>query len=76
MLRRKQRLYNQAKKTKNWSNYKHYQKECKQKIRQTEWDYINTTIRQGLEINNSKPFWQYIKIKRQDNVGVAPLKDS
>jgi hypothetical protein len=33
MLRKKQSLYNQAKRTKNWSNYKHYQKDCKRQIR-------------------------------------------
>ena len=75
LLRKKQRLYNQAKKLNDWTNYRHYQKECKKNIRQAEWNHINTTIRQGLETNNSKPFWNYIKKKRQDNVGVAPLKD-
>jgi hypothetical protein len=29
MQRRKRRLYHQAKRTSNWSNYRHYQKECK-----------------------------------------------
>ena len=75
MLRKKQRLYNQAKKQRDWTNYRHFQKECKKNIRRAEWDHINTTIRQGLETNNSKPFWHYIKNKRQDNIGVAPLKD-
>ena len=36
MLRKKQSLYNQAKRTKNWSNYKHYQKEFKRQIRKAE----------------------------------------
>jgi hypothetical protein len=44
MLRKKQSLYNQAKRTKNWSNYKHYQKECKRQIRKAEWNYINSAI--------------------------------
>ena len=30
---------------------------------------------EGLQNNNSKPFWKYIKSKKQDSIGVAPLKD-
>ena len=37
-------------------------------------DYVNKTIQEGFENNNSKPFWRYIKSKRQDNIGTAPLK--
>ena len=29
---------------------------------------------EGLENNNPKPFWKYIKSRKQDNIGVAPLK--
>ena len=32
-------------------------------------------IEEGLRSNNTKPFWHYIKSRRQDSVGVAPLKD-
>jgi hypothetical protein len=75
MLRKKQSLYNQAKRTKNWSNYKHYQKECKRQIRKGEWNYINSAILEGTEKNNTKPFWKYVKSRKQDNIGVAPLKE-
>jgi hypothetical protein len=74
MMKRKQRLYNQAKKTKKWNNYRQCQKECKKQIRKAEWDYINITINEGLQSNSSKPFWKYIKSKKQDNIGVSPLK--
>jgi hypothetical protein len=30
---------------------------------------------EGLQNNNSKPFWKYIKSKKQDSIGVALLKD-
>ena len=56
MLRKKQRLYHQAKRTKNWSNYKYYQKECKRQMRKAEWNYINSAILKGVEKNNTKPF--------------------
>ena len=37
-------------------------------------DFVNNTIQEGFDNNNSKPFWHYVKAQRQDNVGVAPLK--
>ena len=43
-------------------------------MRKAVWEYINNTITQGLQTNNSKPFWKYIKSRKQDNIGVAPLK--
>ena len=40
-------------------------------MHKAEWEYINNTITQGRQTNNSKPFWKYIKSKKQDNTGVA-----
>ena len=74
MCRRKARLYTHAKKSKQWMEFKQYQKLCKKEFKQAETDYNNKTIQDGLDNNNSKPFWRYIKAKRQDNIGVAPLK--
>ena len=74
MLKKKQKLYNQAKKTKSWSNYRHFQKTCKREIRKAEWNYVNNAILEGMNKNNSKPFWKYAKSRKQDNIGVAPLK--
>ncbi|CAG2186661.1 unnamed protein product [Mytilus edulis] len=76
MFKKKTRLYQQAKKTNNWTNYRHFQKECKRQIRKAEYNYINTTILEGLENNNSKPFWKYVKSRKQDNIGIAPLKSN
>ena len=36
---------------------------------------MNSKIKEGLANNSTKPFWRYIKSKRQDNVDVSPLKD-
>ena len=72
LLRQKKRLYNQAKRTNNWQNFKIHQKECRRHLRRAEWQYINTTIENGLMTRNSKPFWRYVKSRRQDNAGVAP----
>ena len=35
---------------------------------------MNKVIEEGLQSNNSKPFWKYVKSKKQDNIGAAPLK--
>ena len=59
-----------------WTNYKHFQKECKSQVRKAEWNYINDTIMEGLQNNNSKPFWKYAKSRKQDNIGVSPLKSN
>ena len=74
MCRRKARLYNHAKKSKQWMEFKQYQKLCKKEFKQAEIDYINKTIQDGFENYNYKPFWRYIKAKKQDYIGEAPLK--
>ena len=76
MLKKKQRLFIQARKTRQWDNYKNFQRECKRTIRRAEWAHVNTIIEEGLKQKNSKPFWRYIKSKRQDNVGIAPLTEN
>ncbi|KAL8565040.1 hypothetical protein ACOMHN_003416 [Nucella lapillus] len=75
MLRKKKRLLTRARKTNNWTTYKFHQKECRRQMRKAERNHINTTIEEGLKSNNSKPFWQYIKARKQDSTGVAPLKE-
>ena len=43
-------------------------------IQKSEWDHINSIISEGFENKHSKPFWKYMTSKKQDNIGVAPLK--
>ena len=76
MIKRKKRIYKQAKKSGNWKNYKFHQKECRKTFRRAEWQYLNDTITTGLAMKNTKPFWKYIKSKKQDNIGIAPLKQN
>jgi hypothetical protein len=75
MLRRKQRLYRQAKTKNNWTNYRQCQRDIKRAMRKAEYKYINDRIEEGLNNNDSKPFWRYIKARKQDNIGVSPLKE-
>ena len=74
MLKKRQRLYKQARKTNKWTNYRTFQKECKRHLRKAEWNYVSTNIIDGLNNNNTKPFWKYVKSKRQESGGIAPLK--
>ena len=46
----------------------------KKQFRHAEWNHINSVIQEGLDNKNSKPFWKYVKSKKQDNIGVSPLK--
>ena len=54
--------------------YRSIQKRCKREIRRAEWRHINSTTQEGLDNNNTKPFWNFVKARRRDNVGVSPLK--
>jgi hypothetical protein len=45
----------------------------KRHLRKAEYEYINQNIFEGIKNNNTKPFWKYIKSKRQDAGGIAPL---
>ena len=74
VLRRKAIICRRARKTKNWSHYRKYQRDCKRELRKADWAYINNTINDSLKQNNSKPFWKYVKSKKEDNIGVSPLK--
>ena len=74
MGRHKQQLHHQAKKTGIWTNYRAFQKECKRAHRKAEWEFTNKSIEEGMATNNTKPFWKYIKSKKQENIGVSSLK--
>jgi hypothetical protein len=74
MMRRKVRLYRAARKSKQWTEYKKHQKECKKQFHKEEAQYVNNIITEGLEKNDRKPFWGYANSKKQENIGIAPLR--
>ena len=47
----------------------------KRNLKKAERDHVNNIIQEGLNQNNTKPFWSYTKSKRKDNIGIAPLKN-
>jgi hypothetical protein len=75
MLRKKKRLFKRAKKSHNWADFRFTQKQCRRAMRKAEQQYINNMIEKGMADNNTKPFWRYVKSRRQDGSGVAPLKN-
>ena len=75
LVRKKTKLHKQAKKKRDWTKFNQFQKTCKAAFRKAELDYVNNNIKTGLENNNTKPLWRYIKGQRNDNIGVSPLKE-
>ena len=76
LLKRKHRLYKKARKSNDWSNFRKFQKHCRQEFRRAEWKFVNEKIQEGLNNRDNKPFWRYIKARKQDSSGVAPLKEN
>jgi len=79
MCKKKQRLFNKAKKTKraqHWEQYKSFKRDTLKAIRKRRWSYINDVLLLGLDKGDTKPFWRYVRAQRQDNAGVAPLLDN
>ena len=78
MCKKKQRLYNKAKKSHNkgdWNQYKSFKRDTLKAVRRQRWKYIHDLLQVGLDRGDTKPFWGYVKAQRQDNMGVSPLKD-
>ena len=72
LARRKKRAYQKAKLSKckkDWTRYKNLKKLCQANCRKTYNEFVNDMI-----ANKSKKFWTFVKSKRNDNTGVAPLK--
>ena len=79
MCRKKQRLYNRAKRTRksrHWEKFRAHKRDTLRAPCGARWAYINKILELSLSENNNKPFWKYmyIKAQRQDNIGVTALK--
>ena len=48
----------------------------KYKLKAAEQDYLERTLRTGLESKNTKPFWKYIKSRKQESFGISALKSN
>jgi len=77
MCRKKQRLYNQARNKHvpgAWEAFRAQQRRTTAALRSARMEHINNILTEGMDSNDNKPFWRYIKSQRQENCGVAPLK--
>ena len=75
IIRRKKRAYKKARKTNNqldWNRFKALKKKSQRECRRAYQDFVANMICPDLK-GNPKKFWGFIKGKRCDNNGVAPL---
>ncbi|XP_071153782.1 uncharacterized protein [Mytilus edulis] len=81
MIRKKQRVYNKAKRTNNEKHreeFKLLRKTVKTKLEEAHQNYISKLLEVDEEGERKTPvvgkkFWQYVKSKKRDSCGVAPL---
>ena len=77
MCRKKQRLYNRAKRTRKsrrWEKFRAHKKDTLRALRGARWVYIKKTLELSLSENNINSFWKYIKVQWQCIIGVTALK--
>ena len=76
-IRKKKRMYKQAKKAKtseSWTKFKTHRRKTDRNIRKAYRSYIRDTVGGSLKENNTKPFWNFIKTTKQEVFGVSTLK--
>ena len=74
--RRKKRTYNRAKKTgkkKDWDRFHQLKRQTQTTCKQTYNDYISNMLEED-STTNPKKFWSFIKSRRSETTGVAPLR--
>ena len=83
MIRKKQKLYNRARKSNSqadWKKFKDLRKVTKKRLTLAHDKYLLDLLKtDDMDFETRKPamtkrFWTYIRSKRQDNVRVAPLE--
>ena len=60
----------------DWTKYKQHKSITQQLVRQAHWTYVNAILNKSLEHGNNKPFWKYLKANRNNNIGVAAIKNN
>ena len=64
MYRKKQCLFNRARRThkrSHWESYKAHKRDTLKAVRCARWSYVNDILQLSLDSGDSKPFWKYIK---------------
>ena len=76
LSRKKKRAFKKAKTSnakEDWDFFKKLKKEAQSECRLAYNSYVSSTLEEDYP-SNPKKFWSFIKSKRQDQCGVAPLK--
>ena len=77
LIKKKQRVYNRAKlfqRKSDLKEHKNLQSEVRQSLRYAHQQYVTNILNSTDSSVNKKPFWHYIKSKRQDRTGISTLK--
>ena len=74
--RRRIRAVNKSQKKDDWDDYLAYQKTVNEAQTDAHWNYVNNILQNSLEEKNSKPFWKYIKSKRNETFGIPSLESN
>jgi len=75
LSKRKQRAYNKARLSHHqddWAQYYNLKRECQRECRRAYNNYVTSLVDNNNNV--SKRMWAYVKSKRIDHCGVAPLK--
>ena len=78
MIRKRERLFKKARRSKlasHWQSYKSHRNLVKKQIQQAHESYVNEVIGGSLEEGNAKAFWNYVKLKRTESIGIPSLRD-
>ena len=76
MCRKKQLLYNLARRTykcHHWKKCRSHKRSTLKALRQACWSYIDNILQLSLDSKDLKPFWRFSKSQRQDSVNVSAL---
>ena len=71
----KRKAYNKARKTgldADWETFRNLRRASDRSLRKSRSEYLHE-VGENLTINNTKPFWSYIKSLRQSSAGVSVL---
>ena len=64
LIKKKNQLYYKARATKSqddWDRFKHAESVVQKQLRRSEWDYVNTMLKEGMFKKYNKQLWKYVE---------------
>ena len=77
LIKQKHRAFKKAKSANidtAWEKYRQLKGTVQRECRRAYWSYIDDVLKPSMEDGNNKPFWRFVKSRRQDNIGVSDLR--